>query len=87
MRCASMRKMIFVESVESGTKMLVLGFFLKKQQKKSREDSAFIHKRDRRKNALCVGVHMDNIRSQHTLCKRMTDVCAGHIALVYRGHK
>lgn len=39
------------------------------------------------KNALCVGVHMDNIRSQHTLCKRMTDVCAGHIALVYRGHK
>lgn len=30
-----MRKMIFVESVESGTKMLVLGFFLKKQNKKS----------------------------------------------------
>lgn len=85
MRCASMRKMIFVESVESGVKMLVLGF--KKKKKKSREDSAFIHKRDRRKNALCVGVHMDNIRSQHTLCKRMTDVCAGHIALVYRGHK
>lgn len=83
MRCASMRKMIFVESVESGVKMLVLGF----KKKKSREDSAFIHKRDRRKNALCVGVHMDNIRSQHTLCKRMTDVCAGHIALVYRGHK
>lgn len=84
MRCASMRKMIFVESVESGVKMLVLGF---KKKKKSREDSAFIHKRDRRKNALCVGVHMDNIRSQHTVCKRMTDVCAGHIALVYRGHK
>lgn len=33
MRCASMRKMIFVESVESGMKMLVLGFFLKKTKK------------------------------------------------------
>lgn len=57
MRCASMRKMIFVESVESGMKMLVLGFFLKKQ-KKSREDSAFIHKRDRRKKcSLCWCSH------------------------------
>lgn len=54
MRCASMRKMIFVESVESGVKMLVLGF---KKKKKSREDSAFIHKRDRRKNALCWCSH------------------------------
>lgn len=31
MRCASMRKMIFVESVESGVKMLVLGFEKKKK--------------------------------------------------------
>lgn len=31
MRCASMRKMIFVESVESGVKMLVLGFKKKKK--------------------------------------------------------
>lgn len=65
-----------------------VSLFKKQKQNKSREDSAFIHKRDRcKKNALFVGVHMDNIRSQHTLCKRMTDVCAGHIALVYRGHK
>lgn len=33
MRCASMRKMIFVESVESGVKMLVLGFEKKKKKK------------------------------------------------------
>lgn len=33
MRCASMRKMIFVESVESGVKMLVLGFTKKKKKK------------------------------------------------------
>lgn len=33
MRCASMRKMIFVESVESGVKMLVLGFKKKKKKK------------------------------------------------------
>lgn len=67
--------------------MLVL-VFLKNKNKISPVKTAFIHKRDRcKKNALFVGVHMDNIRSQHTLCKRMTDVCAGHIALVYRGHK
>lgn len=35
MRCASMRKMIFVESVESGVKMLVLGFKKKKSPVKT----------------------------------------------------